>query len=137
MPDVTKLIEADHREVEGLFAEFEQQGTKQAALRICQEIERHAGAEETVFYPAVREEVPEGSRLVGEGEHEHAQARQLIGRIKNTDDEAHLSALVMELEQAIHHHVEEEETEMLPKARESMDQARLQALASEFDAAKT
>ena len=64
--------------------------------------------------------MPEGQKLADEGKDEHGEARQLIGRIKNTDDDDHLVDLVTQLEQAINHHVNEEESEMLPKAREAL-----------------
>ncbi len=136
MPDVTKLIEADHREVESLFGQFKQAGSKSLAMKICDELDAHASAEERVFYPVVRDEVPEGRKLADEGEDEHGEARQLIGRIKNTEDESHLGELVTELEQAVSHHVQEEESEMLPKTRTALDDGRLSELGNEFQAAK-
>jgi hemerythrin superfamily protein len=136
MTDVTRLIETDHREVEGLFAQFKKDGSKSAALEICKELEAHADAEERVFYPVVRDDVPGGTKLASEGEEEHGEARHLIGRIKNTENESHLADLVNQLEQAVSHHVEEEESEMLPKTREALDPQRLEELGSEFEAAK-
>jgi hemerythrin superfamily protein len=136
MADVTKLIETDHREVEALFGQFKQDRSKQTAMKICEELDAHAAAEEKVFYPVVRDDVPEGKKLANEGEHEHGEARQLIGRIKNTEDEDHLADLVNQLEQAVSHHVEEEESEMLPKSREALDASRLEELGNDFEAAK-
>jgi hemerythrin superfamily protein len=136
MTDVTKLIETDHREVEALFSQYKEDGKKQTALKICEELDIHASAEELVFYPAVRDEVPDGQKLAQEGNEEHGEARQLIGRIKNTEDTSHLADLVNQLEEAISHHVSEEETEMLPKARDAMTAERLDELGSEFQAAK-
>jgi hemerythrin superfamily protein len=136
MTDVTQLIEHDHREVEGLFAQFKTDRSKGTALKICDELDAHADAEEKVFYPVVRTDVPEGKKLADEGKEEHGEARQLIGRIKNTQDEGHLVELVEQLEQAINHHVSEEESEMLPKARKALATARLEALGGEFEAAK-
>jgi hemerythrin superfamily protein len=136
MADVTTLIETDHREVEGLFAEFKENGSKAMALDICSELDAHAAAEESVFYPVVRTDVPGGEKLVNEADDEHGEARQLIGRIKNTEDEAHLADLVSQLEQAVSHHVQEEESEMLPKARSALEPERLEELGSEFEAAK-
>ena len=136
MADVTRLIETDHREVERLFAQFQQDQSKQTATQICEELDAHASAEEKVFYPVVRDDVPGGQKLAEEGQEEHGEARQLIGRIKNTEDQSHLSELVSQLEQAVSHHVQEEESEMLPKARETLDADRLEALGSEFQAAK-
>jgi hemerythrin superfamily protein len=134
--DVTKLIETDHREVEGLFAKFKQDGAKETAIRICEELDAHASAEEAVFYPVVRSEVPDGAKLAEEGKHEHDEARQLIGRIKNTEDATILAELVRELEKAITHHVSEEESEMLPKARQALSAERLAEMGTAFQSAK-
>jgi hemerythrin superfamily protein len=136
MPDVTMLIETDHREVESLFAQFKSDGSKATAMKICEELDAHADAEERVFYPVVREEVPEGGDLAKEAEDEHKEARELIGRIKNTDDGTHLGDLVNQLEQAISHHVSEEEKEMLPKSRDALTPQRREELGAEFEAAK-
>jgi hemerythrin superfamily protein len=136
MPDVTMLIETDHREVESLFAHFKSDRSKATAMRICEELDAHADAEERVFYPVVREEVPEGGNLVKEAEDEHKEARELIGRIKNTNDDTHLGDLVNQLEQAVSHHVSEEEEEMLPKSRDALTPQRREELGAEFEAAK-
>jgi hemerythrin superfamily protein len=136
MPDVTMLIETDHREVESLFAQFKSDRSKATAMRICEELDAHADAEERVFYLVVREEVPEGGDLAKEAEDEHKEARELIGRIKNTDDDTHLGDLVNQLEQAISHHVSEEEKEMLPKSRDALTPQRREELGAEFEAAK-
>jgi hemerythrin superfamily protein len=136
MPDVIKLIEQDHREVEGLFAQFKSSPSEDLAMQICNELDLHAEAEEKAFYPAVREEAPDGEKLIKEGLEEHSEAKQLIGRIKNTTDIGHLTELVTELEAAVNHHVQEEESEMLPKAREGLGDERLSELAQDFRAAK-
>ena len=134
MPSVIKLIEQDHREVEELFSQFEQIGDKNIAMKICTELDAHAEAEEKAFYPIVREEVD--ASLVKEAEEEHGEARQLIGRIKQTSDPEHLSELVAELKNDVEHHVQEEESEMLPKARESLGESRLSEIGREFQDAK-
>ena len=134
MPSVIKLIEQDHREVEELFSQFEQSGDKSIAMKICAELDAHAEAEEKAFYPIVREEVD--ASLVKEAEEEHGEARQLIGRIKQTSDPEHLTELVAELKKDVQHHVQEEESEMLPKARECLGESRLSEIGREFQDAK-
>ena len=57
MPDVTTLLEQDHREVEQLFTEFEQTGDREIALQICQELEIHTTVEEEIVYPVLAEQV--------------------------------------------------------------------------------
>jgi len=47
-----------------------------------------------------------------------------------------LAELIAELKQAVQHHVQEEESEILPKTREALTRARLEQLGEEFQAAK-
>jgi hemerythrin superfamily protein len=136
MTDVVDLIEHDHREVEQLFSEFESTGDRNVAIKICDELTKHTAGEEKAVYPVVEEEVSGGKKLADEAEHEHAEARQLIGRVRNTTDPEHLSGLMTELKQAVQHHVQEEETEMLPKARQELPAEELGELGEKFEAAK-
>ena len=103
---------------------------------ICTELDVHASAEEEAFYPVVRSDLPYGVTLATEGEDEHSQARRLIGRIRGTSDREHVRELMDELEQVVQHHVEEEESEMLPRARTTLGEARLLEVGDKFEAAK-
>jgi hemerythrin superfamily protein len=136
MADVVKLIEADHREVEQLFTKFESTHDPNVARTICDELTKHTFGEEKAVYPVVAEKVPGGGSLSSEAEKEHGEARQLIGRIRNTSNENHLADLMSELKQAIEHHVNEEENEMLPKAREAIDSNELEQMGAAFEEAK-
>lgn len=136
MPDVTKLIEQDHRDVEKLFETFKETGYSALASVICAELDAHTAAEEATFYPVVRAELPYGATLATEGEGEHGEARQLIGRIRRTSDREHVRELMNELEQVVQHHVEEEESEMLPRARTTLGEGRLVEVGDAFEAAK-
>jgi hemerythrin-like domain-containing protein len=102
----------------------------------CDELDKHTRAEESAVYPVFADELADENDKVKEAEKEHREARQLIGRIRNTENEDHLSDLMNELEQAIQHHVEEEETEMLPKARRELPTEELDDLGERFEAAK-
>jgi hemerythrin superfamily protein len=137
MADVTQLIERDHRAVEDLFAQYKSSKDQAVANRICDELDAHASAEEKVFYPVVASKVAGGDKLAKEATDEHAEARQLIGRIRQSSKDDTVEALVGELEQAISHHVSEEESEMLPKARQDLPADRLEQLGEEFAAAKS
>ena len=136
MPDVVDRIEHDHREVEAMFSEFKDSPVKTKAIEICDELDKHTKAEDTAVYPVFGEELSNEKDKIREAGDEHQEARQLIGRIRNTDDVAHLTELMNELEHAIQHHVDEEETEMLPKARRELPAQELNDLGSKFEAAK-
>src|ERR1700704_6039466 len=112
--DVVDKIEHDHREVEELFAEFEATRERSLAMLICDELEIHAAAEEAEVYPVIAETIDE--EMAEHAEDEHDEARALIAQIRAAQSPAELYELVGALRETIGHHVEEEETEMLPKA---------------------
>ena len=107
---------------------FEASEDASVATQICDELDRHATGEEKAVYPAIASDVPGGEQMAKEGVEEHKEARQLIGRIRQTSDPNHLAELVEELKEAIQHHVQEEESEILPKTRKALAPERLEQL---------
>jgi hypothetical protein len=72
MPDVIKLLETDHREVEDLFAKAETTSgaaKQQVVSKIAAELTMHAQAEETIVHPAMGQANLDD--LVDEAEAEH------------------------------------------------------------------
>jgi iron-sulfur cluster repair protein YtfE (RIC family) len=128
MPDVIELLKQDHREVEQLFGAFERDPQPSIAAEICAQLELHTTAEEHFVYPVLRERVSDGKKLADEAEHEHAQAKQIIGRVKRTRDPEHLAEAVAELQHAIEHHVEEEEGTVFPKMESNLGKIELEAV---------
>jgi iron-sulfur cluster repair protein YtfE (RIC family) len=131
MPNVIELLKHDHREVEQLFSKFESSQDAATAEEICSELEVHTAAEEKFVYPVLREEVSGGAKLADEAEHEHAEARQVIGRIKQTTDAQHLNDRVAELKKAIEHHVEEEERTVFPKMQSDVGEVELDSVGAQ------
>jgi hemerythrin superfamily protein len=124
--DAIELLKQDHREVEGLFKEFEkleedgEEAVEQVIATACTELEIHDKLETEIFYPAVREQAEEEEveDLLNEAEVEHTTVRDLIQTIKGMDpsDEkrnAHFTVLM----EYVKHHVKEEEKEMFPKVK--------------------
>ncbi len=124
--DAIALLKADHRKVEGLFAQFEKakdSGRKgDLANQICLELRVHAQIEEDVFYPGCREEGVDED-LMDEAYVEHDGAKMLIGEIeKSSPDDQYFDAKVKVLSEQIKHHVKEEEKKqgnMFAKARKA------------------
>lgn len=132
--DAITLLEADHREVETLFDQFEAAGDdveKSAiAAKICVALKVHALIEEELFYPSARKATGDGD-LIDEAVVEHMGAKALISQIEAMrPDQPLYDAKVKVLAEQIHHHVEEEESELFPEAREAgMD---LEAIGAEL-----
>ena len=138
MPDVIKLLESDHREVEDLFAKAESTSgaaKQQVVTKIASELTLHAEVEEQIVYPAMRDAGL--NDIVDEAEQEHSKVKQLVARLEAMDGSTdEVNSVLTELKADVQHHVEEEETEAFPKFRDAVDQAQLQALATRVSEAK-
>ena len=49
MPEVTQLIEQEHRQVEALFERFKESRDSDVLTKLCDELDAHAAAEEEAF----------------------------------------------------------------------------------------
>lgn len=123
--DAIKLLEADHRQVEKWFKEFEatngQKTKAKLAEQICLALKVHTQIEEEIFYPASREALSgDQEEMVDEAVVEHAAAKNLIAEIEAMEvgDEL-FDAKVKVLQEMIEHHVEEEEKEYFPATRKT------------------
>ena len=114
--DAIALLKQDHRTVADLFEQFHKasgDGRKQKlAQQICLELSVHATIEEEIFYPACEGKVDEA--LLKEAYVEHDGAKVLIAEIEAGDEASDdfFDAKVKVLQEAIEHHVEEEEKRM-------------------------
>jgi hemerythrin superfamily protein len=130
--DAISLLQADHREVEDLFEQFENASgdanKRDIAVSICVALKVHARLEEELFYPAAYAALDDKS-LIEEAQVEHASAKDLIAQIEaGAPGEAFYDARVNVLAEYIDHHVTEEEDEIFPQVRNSkMDLAALGA----------
>jgi iron-sulfur cluster repair protein YtfE (RIC family) len=134
--DATTLLDEDHTEVMRLFEQYKaaHDGNRQELLasRICQELLVHMQIEEEIFYPAfIRATGDQG--LLKDGLREHQQARELIAQIQARRQD---HKLVLELEDAILHHVNDEREKMFPRARATQGLDLMQ-LAELLEARKT
>ena len=117
------MLEADHREVEGLFEQYEaltaDKDKKALANRICLALKVHTQIEEELFYPPARKATGD-TDLLDEAVVEHAGAKSLIAEIEAMRPGQPLyDAKVKVLGEQVRHHVEEEETELFPEVSET------------------
>ena len=126
-PDACGLLDADHRKVKKMFADYEAltkskaasagQKMRDLANEICMELTVHAQIEEEIFYPALRGAIKD-TDLLDEAEVEHASAKDLIAQIQQASDvDDKFDAKVTVLGEYIDHHVKEERNEIFVKAR--------------------
>jgi Hemerythrin HHE cation binding domain len=110
--DGLQLLAADHRKVEGLFADFEKASGASAkekiVKQICTELKIHAMIEEEIYYPTIRGKVEDAD--LDEAYVEHDSAKLLINELEAAEpDESFYDAKVKVLQELIEHHVAEEE----------------------------
>ena len=140
--NVFELLKQDHQKVSGIFQQIEAAETDAAEQRtqlftqLKQELDLHAHVEETILYPALKQ-ASETRSITLEAYEEHQEVKDLLAEIEQTpvgDEE--WDALVAELKESVEHHVEEEEGEMFPQAREVLSQAQIDEISQRVEAAK-
>ena len=111
--DAVAVLKADHRQVEGWFAQFSKSRTnsrkQQLAAQICAALTTHTRIEEEIFYPAFLAATADKD-MHHEAVVEHDGAKELIAQIeamRASDD--YFEAKVTVLSEMIKHHVKEEE----------------------------
>lgn len=137
--DVIRLLKKDHRTVEQLFQKLmKARGERKVELveELARELLVHAKAEEQRFYPEARK-VDDARDEVKDDLEEHQeieeQLKQLLGM--QPDDDG-FDDLVAELQEAVEHHVDDEENELFPTLQEHWDDERLSELGEQVQAAK-
>jgi hemerythrin-like domain-containing protein len=140
LPVALEMLEADHRKVERMFDQYEDEKEsgedmkRELAQRICMELKVHTQIEEEIFYPWVRENAEE-SDLVEEAQVEHQSAKDLIAQIEGASEiDETFDAKVKVLGEYVKHHVQEEENEMFPQVQSMQEE--LDELGQEMTARK-
>ncbi len=142
--DAITLLKNDHKTVEKLFKQFEKSDASDAKARrqlvdqMIEELAVHASIEEQVFYPAVREDVPDTEDSVLEGLEEHHIVKWTLSELDGMDPgHERFEAKVTVLMESVRHHVEEEESELFPEVRKALGRKRLGQIGDALELAKT
>src|SRR5512146_156734 len=129
------MLKQDHRLVEELFEAIEEadDATEREELfgELADALAVHAALEENIFYPACNSEETEDTLL--EALQEHLQAKRLLADLLDMDpmNEVFMAKSSV-LKEAIQHHVDEEEGEVMPAAQRLLGEDMLMALGNEM-----
>ena len=142
--DAIVMLKADHKEVRGLFREFQKASTTPARKgklveQIIELLTVHTYIENEVMYPRVRALLPDLEDDILESYEEHHVADVLVVELAGMKpDNERFTAKATVLIENVRHHIEEEEQEWFPKVREGLGRKALQDLgAAMLEAKKT
>jgi hemerythrin-like domain-containing protein len=134
--DVVEVILADHRWFEEALRELRDVTSDRAAVLadLAAVLIAHAEAEESKVYPRLRHKNAIDAEEVEHSEHEHAEGNAALLDLMEVEDTAgeEFSEKLHELSEALSHHLDEEERDVLNPARTTIsDDVRAQ-LGEEF-----
>jgi hemerythrin-like domain-containing protein len=142
--DAIALLKQDHREIKDLFEKFEEAGPRAHATRettverIIETLSVHAGIEETVLYPEIRERIPAAEEDALEALEEHHVAKQTLAELQRMGSEdERFTAKVTVLIESVTHHIDEEEDELFAKVRKEFTRTELEGMAERLTRART
>jgi hemerythrin superfamily protein len=130
--DAVTLIKNDHRVMERLFERLKSGDGDRRALvaEIAAMLNAHSRAEEEQVYPAIANADPEEVEHAYE---EHEEAEDLLHRLQQADpDRPEFQRALVDLLDAVTHHVEEEERAVLPALEQAVDRQTLERLGADF-----
>lgn len=136
--NVVDLILNDHRELERIFEQLQNEPDKRPTLVpvMITLLTAHSRAEESEVYPAA---IAAGiAEDVEHSQKEHLEADQLAADVAAADPtSADFGEKLIKLIEAVTHHVEEEETTVLPAMRSLLPEDRLDELGQAFLASRS
>ncbi|MFE1743710.1 hemerythrin domain-containing protein [Coleofasciculus sp. H7-2] len=135
---IGEILRMDHSKAKTLFMEIENSNDAQKIQeyfgQLYKDLMAHAKAEEQVVYPAVRSYYQDTQDLYDE----QAEQARMLDEIKSmSPSSSEFKAKVRQLKDAINHHINQEENDMLPKLRDNFSSEQQQQMASEFKSVKS
>lgn len=138
MNDPMTILKADHREAKAMLKTLadSERGTDRDALcaKVTDALQLHMVIEEDLVYPLVKKLV--GAEEDEEANIEHGLSRTGLATMGSMVDMPGFGAAVEMLAGGIKHHVEEEETELLPELKRTMDRSAWLELGDQIAAMK-
>lgn len=140
--DLIGVIIEDHRHVQKCFDQLEsgecsQEQQQDLVEHVISELVRHSVAEEMHMYPAAREAIADGDKIVDHELEEHAEAEKVMARLMGMDSgDPEYNELLHNLISDVRHHIGDEEQDLLPKLKESCSAEQLEDLGKKVQDAK-
>lgn len=141
--DAISVLRADHARVSSLLTRLQRATGELRRTALLDEIERalreHTGIEEQIFYPAFREaaRTDKDRRLFHEATEEHHVVDVVLPEVRAARHEPDVfQARAKVLRELVRHHIEEEQDELFPRARQLLSGEELRALGTQISERK-
>ncbi|MFZ5869613.1 MAG: hemerythrin domain-containing protein [Actinomycetota bacterium] len=131
--DLIDELIADHREVEDAFTRLEAGMTADEGQRLVEatitELVRHSVVEETLLYPLAERVLPDGKQLADHEKKDHAEVERMMKELERLEpgSQAYVTEVRMWM-RSVRSHIEEEETDLMPRLRDAVDAEELRTL---------
>ncbi len=134
--DVVEIILADHRWFEEALRELRDVRSDRPAVLadLATVLIAHAEAEESKVYPSLRRKQAIDEHEVEHSEHEHAEGNEALLALMEVGDPSseEFGDKTHELSEALSHHLDEEERDVLNPARTDVEDSVREKLGAEF-----
>jgi hemerythrin superfamily protein len=129
--DIFEHIMKEHREVEGMLRRLSEGYNEAVFNKLKLSLKAHMAAEEASLYPAMNDEERE---MIQHATEEHRGVGKMLLELSRADKDGDaFTDGIEELTSILNDHVQEEEEEMIPKARDMFDESQIKDLSAKFD----
>ncbi|CAB4422320.1 unnamed protein product [Rhizophagus irregularis] len=135
--DIVSEIIDDHKIIRNLAQRYENENNtderQKIANTVIREIAVHSACEEINLYPAFEKHFTNGKEIADHSREEHLQVKKDLYKLdsmKVTDNGYH--ELFGKMLKELVHHIDEEESDFLPKFKETISQNELESLGASF-----
>ncbi|WAS89773.1 hemerythrin domain-containing protein [Nannocystis punicea] len=138
-PTIYQVIRDQHRAISELLAQLSREQDvargQQLFTRVRDALDRHARAEEAVFYDVLAQHDAEGKKLARDAESDHSDIRRRLAELEvmRADDDA-WGSRIEALTENVTQHVEFEENTIFPAMEAFIDDDQARTLAETFEA---
>lgn len=132
MESIYDILSSEHRQVADLLQQALRDGSKETFFKVKAKTDPHLLGEEKLFYPMLQQK-EELRNLVNHAYEEHNQIKSISSELESMDaGNQNWTSKVKELNEAVTHHVQEEENKVFPEAKKVLSQDKAQDIAQQY-----
>jgi hemerythrin-like domain-containing protein len=132
MDTIYDILRTEHKQVADLLQQAMRDGSKETFFKIKAKTDPHLAGEEKLFYPLL-EQKEELRDLVNHAYEEHNQIKSISSELESMDaGNQNWTSKIKELNEAVTHHVQEEENKVFPQSQQALGQDKAQEIGQQY-----